>query len=63
MDTAAIYANFAHSLSYAKPPGNVVEITKKLILDELGVMVHRLLTKCAAEAIIITNALIGTDAW
>ncbi|MBI2224663.1 MAG: MmgE/PrpD family protein [Betaproteobacteria bacterium] len=39
MDTAATFANFAHDLSYEKLPGDVVEITKKLILDELGVMV------------------------
>lgn len=39
MDTAATFANFAHDLVYEKLPGSVVEITKKLILDELGVMV------------------------
>lgn len=38
MDLAALFANFAHDLSFEKLPADVVEITKKLVLDELGVM-------------------------
>lgn len=38
MDFAATYAEFAHGLRYRQIPGDVVEITKKLILDQLGVM-------------------------
>jgi 2-methylcitrate dehydratase PrpD len=38
MDVAAVYADYAHELSYEQLPADVVEITKKLILDQLGVM-------------------------
>ncbi|HEX2215251.1 MAG TPA: MmgE/PrpD family protein [Xanthobacteraceae bacterium] len=37
-DIAAVYADFAHGLTYEHLPGDVVELTKKLILDQLGVM-------------------------
>jgi 2-methylcitrate dehydratase PrpD len=38
MDIAAIYADFAQRLAYEDLPAEVVEATKKLILDQLGVM-------------------------
>src|SRR5690606_5887050 len=38
MDVAATYADFAHQLAYEDLPGEVVEATRKLILDQLGVM-------------------------
>lgn len=38
MDIAAIYAEFGHSLAYERLPSAVVEDTKKLILDQLAVM-------------------------
>ena len=37
-DWAARFADFADALSFADLPGDVVECTKKLILDQLGVM-------------------------
>ena len=39
MDVAEVYAKFAHELSYEKLPTEVIDVTKKLLLDELGVMV------------------------
>lgn len=38
MDIAALYADFGQRLSYEQLPGEIVETTKKLILDQLGVM-------------------------
>lgn len=38
MDLAATYAEFGHGLTYEKIPSDVVDVTKKLILDQLGVM-------------------------
>jgi 2-methylcitrate dehydratase PrpD len=39
MDLGAVIAEFAHDLSFEKLPTEAIEITKKLVLDELGVMV------------------------
>ena len=38
MDLAARYAAFADELTFERLPANVVADTKKLILDQLGVM-------------------------
>ncbi len=38
MDLAAQYATFARELTFARLPSEIVEDTKKLILDQLGVM-------------------------
>lgn len=37
-DFARIYAEFAHALTFEKLPAAVVEATKRLVLDQLGVM-------------------------
>lgn len=38
-DTAATYADFAHRMRYQALPSEVADVVKKLVLDELGVMV------------------------
>jgi 2-methylcitrate dehydratase PrpD len=38
VDIARLYADFAHGLAYGRLPASVIETTKKLILDQLGVM-------------------------
>jgi 2-methylcitrate dehydratase PrpD len=57
MDLARVYADFAHDLTYAALPGDVVETTKKLILDQLGVM----LVGSAAAG--VENLLTTARAW
>jgi len=57
VDIAAIYAEFGQRLDYRKLPANVVDATKKLILDQLGVM----LVGSAASG--VDTLLNTTRAW
>ena len=57
MDLAARYATFADELSFERLPRHVVEDTKKLILDQLGVM----LVGSAASG--VDSLLASTRRW